>query len=109
VAQGGPITNLVSAEMVARRLLLSLRMKRHVTPADDMMTLARLHAALDSVVDTEQVMTQIHESSAVPQPTVARVRELVAEARELLRWMLVRPEARHVVGNPLIRPDPGIR
>jgi hypothetical protein len=84
-------------------------MKRSEERRDDMMTLARLHAALDSMVDTEQVMTQIHESSVTPQPTVARVRELVAEARELLRWMLARPEARHVVGNPLTRPDPGIR
>ena len=74
-----------------------------------MMTLARLHAALDSVVDTEQVMTQIHESSAVPQPTVTRVRQLVAEARELLRSMLARPEGRHVVGNPLSRQDPSVR
>ena len=84
-------------------------MKRSVPRSDDMMTLARLHAALDSVVDTEQVMTQIHESSAIPQPTVARVRELVAEARELLRWMLARPEARHAVGNPLTRQDPTVR
>jgi hypothetical protein len=84
-------------------------MKRSAAQGDDMMTLARLHAALDSVVDTEQVMTQIHESSGVPQPTVVRVRELVAEARELLRWMLARPEARHVVGNPLSRQDPSVR
>jgi adenylosuccinate synthase len=85
------------------------RMKRSPARGDDMMTLARLHAALDSVVDTEQVMTQIHESSAVPEPTVTRVRQLVAEARELLRWMLARPEGRHVVGNPLSRQDPGVR
>jgi hypothetical protein len=82
-------------------------MKPSVARGEELMTLARLHAALDSVVDTEQVMAQIHESSAIPQPTVARVRQLVAEARELLRWMLARPEARHVVGNPLTRQDPG--
>ncbi len=80
-------------------------MKRSVDYADDMMTLARLHAALDSVVDTEQVMTQIHETSTVPQPTVTRVRELVAEARELLRGLL-RPECRHAaVGKPLSQQD----
>jgi hypothetical protein len=83
-------------------------MKRRVEPADDMMTLARLHAALDSVVDTEEVMAQIHESSVVSQPTVARVRELVAETRELLRSLLARPGARHAVGNPLTRQDPGL-
>lgn len=84
-------------------------MKQGPGRSDEMMTLARLHAALDSVVDTEQVMAQIHESSAISRPTVARVRELVAEASELLRWMLARPEARHVVGNPLIRQEPGVR
>ncbi|HET7504810.1 MAG TPA: hypothetical protein VFK02_27495 [Kofleriaceae bacterium] len=84
-------------------------MKRTAGRADEMMTLARLHAALDSMVDTEQVMAEIHESSAVPQPTVVRVRELVAEARELLRWLLVRPEARHAVGKPLTRDDPTVR
>jgi hypothetical protein len=76
-------------------------MKRSVDHGDNMMTLARLHAALDSVVDTEQVMAQIHESSSVSQPSVERVRALVAEARELLRSMLRRPEARHAVGNTL--------
>jgi hypothetical protein len=84
-------------------------MKRRVEPADDMMTLARLHAALDSMVDTEQVMAQIHESSMVPQPSVVRVRELAAEIRELLHSMLARPGARHAVGNPLTRQDPGVR
>jgi hypothetical protein len=83
-------------------------MKRSASPGDDMMTLARLHAALDSVVDTEQVMRQIHETSVVPQPTVERVRELVAEARELLRSMLSRSEVRHAVGNPLMRQNSGM-
>jgi hypothetical protein len=83
-------------------------MKRHVNDADDMMTLARLHAALDSVVETEQVMRQIHETSAIPQPSVARVRELVAEARELLRLLLSRSSARQAVGNPLMRQDSGM-
>ncbi|HET9626775.1 MAG TPA: hypothetical protein VFP84_35675 [Kofleriaceae bacterium] len=85
-------------------------MKRSADYADDMMTLARLHAALDSVVDTEQVMTQIHETSTAPQPTVTRVRELVAEARELLRSLLVRPEARHTaVGKSLNPHDAAVR
>ena len=90
---------------MAHDLLRFAAMKRSAEYAEDMMTLARLHAALDSVVDTEQVMTQIHETSTVPQPTVARVRELVAEARELLRSLLVRPEARHAVGKALNAQD----
>ena len=68
-----------------------------------MMTLARLHAALDSVVDLEQLIAQVHESSTVSPHTVARVGELVAEARELLRYLLAPPHARHAVGNPAIR------
>lgn len=82
-------------------------MKRSIDHGENMMTLARLHAALDSVVDTEQVMAEIHESSAVSQPAVTRVRELVAETRELLRSLLRRPEARHAVGNALSQ-DSGI-
>jgi hypothetical protein len=84
-------------------------MKRSVDHGEDMMTLARLHAALDSVVDTEQVMAQIHESSPVSRPAVVRVRVLVAEARELLRSLLVRPEARHAVGNAPSGQDSGAR
>ncbi|MDB4959329.1 MAG: hypothetical protein JWO36_6898 [Myxococcales bacterium] len=63
-----------------------------------MITLARLHAALDSVVETEQVIAAIHEASAISQPGVARIGELLGETRELLRWLLVRPENRHAVG-----------
>jgi hypothetical protein len=77
-------------------------MKRTAELVTDMMTLARLHAALDSVVDTEQLITQIHESSAISPPTVARVGALVAEARELLRWLLA-PQGRHAVGIPNMR------
>ena len=64
-----------------------------------MATLARLHAALDSVVETEQVIAAIHDTSASPPPAVTRVGVLLGEARELLRWMLVRPEHRHSVGS----------
>ena len=99
-----------AAHQMAHGLLCLQAMKRSADYADDMMTLARLHAALDSVVDTEQVMTQIHETSTVPQPTVARVRELVAEARELLRSLLVRPEARHpAVGKSPNHQDAAVR
>ncbi len=63
-------------------------MKQSAEVVTDMMTLARLHAALDAVTQTEQMIAQIHESSAISPPTVVRVGELVAEARELLRWLL---------------------
>jgi hypothetical protein len=60
-----------------------------------MATLARLHAALDSVVETEHVIAAIHDTSASPPPAVTRVGALLGEARELLRWMVSRPEHRH--------------
>jgi hypothetical protein len=78
-------------------------MQRSAELVADMMTLARLHAALDSVVDIEQLIAQVHESSTVSPHTVARVGELVAQARELLRDLLAPPPARHAVGNPVIR------
>lgn len=68
-----------------------------------MMTLARLHAALDSVVDTEQLIAQIQESSAISQPTVARVGALIAETRELLRYLLAPPQGRAAVGSAAMR------
>ncbi|TMQ15752.1 MAG: hypothetical protein E6J91_12945 [Deltaproteobacteria bacterium] len=64
-----------------------------------MATLARLHAALDSVVETEHVIAAIHNSSGNPPPAVARVGSLLGEARELLRHLLARPEHRHAVGS----------
>ena len=64
-----------------------------------MATLARLHAALDSVVETEQLIAVIRETSVSSQPTVARVSALLGEARELLRALLARPERRHSVGS----------
>jgi len=81
-------------------------MKRSAELVTDMMTLARLHAALDSVIDTEQMIAEIHESSTISQPTVARLGELVAEARELLRWLLAPPHARHAVGKSVMRRQP---
>ena len=62
-------------------------------------TLARLHAALDSVVETEQVIAAIHDSSANRSQAVARVGNLLGEARELLRGLLARPDRRAAVGT----------
>ncbi|HEY5946115.1 MAG TPA: hypothetical protein VIV40_11520 [Kofleriaceae bacterium] len=66
-----------------------------------MVTLARLHGALDAVVETEQTIAAIREASALPAHGVARISELLGEARELLRRLLVRPESRHPVGGPI--------
>lgn len=86
-------------------LALLLAMKQSAEVVTDMMTLARLHAALDAVTQTEQMMAQIHESSALSPPTVTRVGELVAEARELLRWLLMPPQSRQAVRKASTRPD----
>ena len=69
----------------------------------DMMTLARLHAALDSVVETEQLIAMIKATSVESPPALGRVADLVGEARELLRRLLVRPETRQPVGDPSTR------
>ena len=63
-----------------------------------MATLARLHAALDSVVETEQVIAAIHDTSPSTSPAVARVSALLVETRELLRRMLSGPDRRSSVG-----------
>jgi hypothetical protein len=105
-ALSGRSTSVQPLAVMARRLLHSLAMKRSAEVVTDMMTLARLHAALDSVTDTEQMIAQIHESSAISPPTVVRVGELVAEARELLRSLLATPKNRHDVRMASMRRDP---
>lgn len=62
----------------------------------DMMTLARLHAALDSVVEARQLITNVGE--AVPRPALEQVGELFDQARDLLRAILT-PDARQAVGT----------
>jgi hypothetical protein len=59
-----------------------------------MITLARLHAALDLVVETEQHIQAIPRSS----PAVVRLTERLHEARELLRALL---DHRQAVGKPI--------
>lgn len=73
----------------------------------DLATLARLHGALDSVVETEHAIAAIREGWTAPQPGVARVGELLAEARELLRTLLTPSPQRHLgsqVGGALVGP-----
>jgi hypothetical protein len=67
--------------------------------AGDMATLARLHSALDSVVETEQVIAAIHDTSVNHSHAVERVSALLGEARELLRALLARPDRRRAVGS----------
>lgn len=69
-----------------------------IESAADLATLARLHAALDSVVETEQVIAAIHDSSASRAAAVVRVGALLGEARELLSGLLLRPDRQHAAG-----------
>lgn len=69
----------------------------------DMMTLARLHGALDSMVETEQLIAMIKATSTDAPPGLHRLSDLVGEARELLRRLLVRPENRQAVKDPITR------
>lgn len=65
----------------------------------DMVTLARLHAALDSVIETQQAIEAIQVSSATPPPGVSRLSTLLGEAREVLRYLLARPEIRQALSK----------
>jgi len=82
-------------------------MRTNAELGGDMITLARLHAALDYVVETEQVITAIQGASTIPQPSVIRIGELLGEAREHLRWLLGRSENRHAVEPAGTRRDSG--
>ena len=82
-------------------------MKRSAELVTDMMTLARLHAALDSVTETEQMIAQIQQTSTLSPSAVVRARALVAEARELLRFLLAPPQTRQDVGKASTRSDLG--
>jgi len=53
----------------------------------DLVTLARLHAALDGVVELEQMIVAIKQTSSSPR-SVQHVADLLGQARELLRYML---------------------
>lgn len=55
----------------------------------DMVVLAQLHSALDSVVETEAALEAIREVGFA-QPAMQRLEALVSESRELLRSLLGR-------------------
>lgn len=77
-----------------------LLVSRAMPPTTDMMTLARLHAALDSVVETEELLAQVRETTPGSPTALARASAAMREARELLRALL-RPDPRHRVENPV--------
>jgi hypothetical protein len=76
-----------------------MQMRSNAELVADLATLARLHSALDSVVETEQVIAAIRDTSASHAQAVLRVSALLGEARELLRGLLVRPDRRHAAGS----------
>jgi len=75
-------------------------MRQPAESATDMMTLARLHAALDSVVEARQMIAAIRDTSPMPRPALEQVGMLFDEARELLRALLTSPDRRQAVGLP---------
>lgn len=72
---------------------------RQTAGVADMMTLARLHAALDSVVEARELIAAIDASSPTPPPALAHVGMLFDEARELLRELLTPPDRGPAVGT----------
>lgn len=64
-----------------------------------MVALARLHAALDSVVETEALIAELRDSQALASLPLSRAATLVTETRELLRALLAAPARRQVSGT----------
>ncbi len=56
----------------------------------DRTTLARLHAALDSVDEAGGRISEITAAATPSQPGIERVAALVSEAREVLRSLVAR-------------------
>lgn len=77
-----------------------MAMRAQAEHVADLATLARIHAALDSVVETEQVIAAIHDSSA-SRAAMVRIGALLGEARELLSGLLVRRDRRHAAVGSL--------
>lgn len=80
--------------------MLEYQLMRHTAGlVTDMVTLARLHAALDNVIETQQAIEAIQVSSATPPAGVARLSSLLGEAREVLRYLLARPQTRQALSK----------
>jgi hypothetical protein len=72
-------------------------MRSSLGPGTDTITLARLHAALESVHETVTLLVQVRETATIPPQGLRRATALVSEARELLRALLAPPDHRHAV------------
>jgi hypothetical protein len=77
---------------MAPRLLALRRMATHKSPDLDFVTLASLHAALDSVLELETLLSQIHMPER-PVPPARRLGALATEMRELLTNLLSHKKA----------------
>ena len=62
----------------------------------DMQTLAGIHAALDSVVEIEQLLAAIKAGSEPKASAVTRLVDGLGHAKETLRQLLTRPELRQL-------------
>ncbi|MGN6109555.1 MAG: hypothetical protein ACTHU0_30890 [Kofleriaceae bacterium] len=70
-------------------------MRASLGAVHDMVVLARLHATLDTVVETEATIRDLGASSPVgAQQAIRRLGDLMGEARELLRGLLADPARR---------------
>lgn len=56
----------------------------------DMTTLARLHAALDFVVEARTLLGEIRAGAVAPSPAIDRISASLAEAQQMLRNLLRR-------------------
>jgi hypothetical protein len=72
---------------MAPGLLALPRMATRNSPVPDFVTLASLHAALDSVLEIEALLSQIHMPER-PVPPARRLTALATEMRELLTNLL---------------------
>lgn len=74
---------------LASHLLVESRMSARA-PMPDVVTLASLHAALDSVFEIESLIGSVPGGQLAAIPT-RRLRALASEMRELLRGLLTPP------------------
>jgi len=63
-----------------------------------MVALARLHAALDAVVETQALIAELRDTQALAPLPLSRAASLVTETRALLGSLLAAPAWRRVAG-----------
>lgn len=57
----------------------------------DMTTLARLHAALDFVVEARTMLRELQGDAAVPSSAIERIAASLGEAQQMIAGLLRRP------------------